>query len=245
MSTSLLVVVVVVVVMLALGFIVTHIIARKRESSYIADFMYVWARMGPFDNGDESQNAMNSAHLAVFKTEAKDAYAQHSASYDADPQSWEQVRELSLRNSTHAREELLIEALTIHAQKALKAFNDMMKSTIGREISLETSSDGVAWRTRDIWTSHEREQRELERDEVLRKGVGAVILNDESSGAKALREFLQDHYLSATGNHADNDRELGRAYFAALTLATNEPETDFARKFNTLTEYLDDQDDTI
>ena len=245
MSNSIFVVVVVMIVMLVFGIIVKRIAARKgEEQTYIVDLMYVWARLGPFENGEQSQAAMNSAHLAVFKTDAGNTYAGHSASYDADPRSWEQIRESSLRDSTPAREELLIEAIKIHGQKALEVFNESIRSTIGREITQETSSDGVVWRTHDIWTPANRQQREHERDEALRKGIGAGILNDDSSGAKALREFLQDHYLSATGNHADNARDLGRAYFAALTLATNEPESDFAREFNALTEYLDDQDDT-
>jgi hypothetical protein len=245
MSNSIFVVVVVMIVMLVFGIIVKRIIARKgEEQTYIVDLMYVWARLGPFENGEQSQDAMNSAHLAVFKTDAGDTYAGHSASYDADPRSWEQIRESSLRDSTPAREELLIEAMKIHGQKALEVFNESIRSTIGREITQETSSDGVVWRTHDIWTPANRQLREHERDEALRKGIGAGILNDDSSGATALREFLQDHYLSATGNHADNARDLGRAYFAALTLATNEPESDFAREFNALTEYLHDQDDT-
>jgi hypothetical protein len=247
MSNNLLIVLVTVIVMFTFGVIVKRLIARNsKEHSHtvVVDLMYVWARLGPFENGEQSQDAMNSAHLAVFKTDAGDTYAGHSASYDADPRSWEQIRESSLRDSTPAREELLIEALKIHGQKALIAFNDLMRPITGRALTQEISSNGVVWRTHDFWTSDEREQREFDRDEVLRKGIGAGILNDKSSGANALREFLQDHYLSATGNHADNARELGRAYFAALTLATNDPESDFARKFNALTEYLDDQDDT-
>jgi hypothetical protein len=243
MSNSIFVVVVVMIVMLVFGIIVKRIIARKgEEQTYIVDLMYVWARLGPFENGEQSQDAMISAHLAVFKTEAGDTYAGHSASYDADPRSWEQIRESSLRDSTPAREELLIEAIKIHGQKALEDFNEIMRSTIGREITQETSFDGVIFRTNDIWTPDDRQQREHERDEAIRKGVGGGILNDDSPGAIALRKFLQDHYLLATGNHADNARELGRAYLAALTLATNEPESDFAVEFNALTEYLDDQD---
>ena len=245
MSDSLLIVVVVIIVMLVSSIIFKRTIARNgEEQSYIVDLMFVWARLGPFEDGKQSQAAMISAHLAVFKTEAGDTYAGHSASYDAEPEPWEKIRESSLRDSSPAREKLLIEALQIHGQKALDDWNKIIGSTIGREIIQDTSSDGDIFRLNDIWSPDDRQQREHERDEAMRIGFGAGILNDDSAGAKALREFLQDHYLSATGNHADNARELGRAYFAAFILATNKPESDFAAEFNALTEYLDDQDNT-
>jgi len=65
----------------------------------------VWAVQGPFKNGEESAKALKLATAAVRGPESikdlstADALTKHAASYDAQPQKWESLRQYSLSDA--------------------------------------------------------------------------------------------------------------------------------------------------
>lgn len=67
----------------------------------LIDVHAVWAVQGPFKNGEESAKAMRFATAAARGPESinADALNKHATSYDAQPQTWESLRQSSLSNA--------------------------------------------------------------------------------------------------------------------------------------------------
>lgn len=236
----------VVTVIFALAIIEQFIVKRWKKSpdkGLLVDVFYVWAAQGPFENGDESTDAMNAAYYAVFKSEAGDKYRNHAASYDNSPATWERNRLIALESRKEELDALRDEALMYRARKAANAFNELMRPATGYDIQPEVGPDGFRWRSIDTETPIEREEREANRNEALWVGIGSGLLADRSAETTELIKFFQTSYASATGTELPLEaRDIGKAYFAALSVAAQEPESEFALEFDRLTAHLDRED---
>lgn len=233
-----------------LGLVVLSIIARcipkRREkpsdNEVVSDVLYVWAAQGPFENGDESTDAMNAGYYVVFRSEAGDQFRNHAASYDENPAMWERNRLLALENRREELEALRDEALMYRARKAANVFNGLMRPATGYDIQPEVGPDGFRWRPIDTETPKEREGREENRNDALWFGVGSGLLADRSADAAELIKFLTVYARESGMELPLEARDLGKAYFAVLSVASNDPESEFALKFYRLTEYLGGED---
>jgi len=116
----------IVVVLVAIGLFVrsqSQYMAVKMASEKAKMVFPVWAAQGPFKSGTESAAAMSRASLAVFgPKEAQkyaDAIAQHEASFNKKPESWEETRRFALEGANSD---------AIALGKALKAGHSRRKS---------------------------------------------------------------------------------------------------------------------
>ena len=97
----------------AFGVFVAAIVLRRwvhsrgwrLASDWAKETFPVWAALGPFKNGTESAIALGYAFLVVrgieFSAKSAKALKHHVEVYDADPDTWEENRQLALQNSTY------------------------------------------------------------------------------------------------------------------------------------------------
>lgn len=69
----------------------------KQASNIAQEIFPVWAAQGPFETGQQSAAAMRYAYLAVRGPEETEQMAEaitkHGQIYDADPATWEKLRQ--------------------------------------------------------------------------------------------------------------------------------------------------------
>jgi hypothetical protein len=77
----------------------------------LMEFMPVWAAAGPFEDGEASARAMRAAILLMLddvgeRRDLLESTADHAASYDADPEAWEENRLVLLEKAQFGPEHI-------------------------------------------------------------------------------------------------------------------------------------------
>lgn len=210
----------------------------KRASRLARQVFPVWAGQGPFDSGEESAAAMHHAYLAVMGPEETErmaeAIAEHAATYDSDPATWERLRQEAADSAGPETENLVTIA------KGLAAMDSLNKEFLedgGHKLELTRQTDGnlgIAYKK--IWSDEEIEEKKKQDGEAIVSGIGEGLLSDSSEEARELVAFLSDAYRANTREEPDSASAIGRAWLACLEIKNEEPDSELAQEFGRLNE---------
>lgn len=246
--------IVVVILVLAAGAYAYHFWKKRitlQAAEMVSKLYAVWAELGPFESGAASANALRYAFAAVNNNKSAHLsnivnLVKHAAAFDADPASWECLRQNSLSGP---KDDAFADQLAMaKGMASVESLNEEMFRNAGFKACFESDTNGNLKLVHRNIDTGEIDNRFKDHDEAMgyamATDIGFKLLKDESFEADLLLEALKTIYNKTNEKDMETAYDLGATYFYMLDHIENNPESEMALMLKGLNEaWLDTRSD--
>ena len=120
--------------------------------------------------------------------------------------------------------------------EALGEINTVLEKG-GHKLELVNEPDGgVKFVNTKTWSDEEINRKKKQDGEGVFNAIGGNLFTDPSNEAKQLLAFLDNISQTYNGKRVETPMDAGQVWFGCITLLSDEPDSELARKFKILNE---------
>lgn len=216
----------------------TELEAKNTASRIGKSVFPVWASLGPFSSGEESELAMRAAYIAVFgEKKAKElgvlaSPGEHAAAYDKDPEGWEKSMGLAMEYATPETERFVDIAKGIVATEKV---NETVFQDSGYQMRFEHPSEGDQGIYREqVWNDEQIEVQKKQLWGTMASAAGNRLKSSPLKEADSLKSFLIQSCQAAFDKSEITDIEIGNAYLNLVATNGDEAKNYMVHEFDRL-----------